>query len=157
VQPADSLPASADGISRYRRAKLLGRESFASKLQVGGYYMCSVTAVHDVETQENVVRLHEICVDADGACSVVVTPLSQEGVDTHDNRLFSPTEHTFTLSPHTLCYPVHVVPSCVALLPSACTIHVRAPMPHAFEYSCFGLVGDHTACKTYAMNSYLVN
>ena len=90
-------------------------------------------------------------------CEVVITPMDEQGVDAHTNPLFLLSEHVLTLSPRTLCHPVHVVPYCSALLPSECTVRARAPPPHEFEFSCFGLCGDHAEPKTYVLNSYLVN
>ena len=146
----------AVGVSRYRRATMVGRESFASEIQVGEFYICSMTAASDHETHENVVLLHEIRVDSNGMCKVVVTPLDEQGVDAHTNPLLVLSEHVLTLSPHALCHPVHVVPYCSALLPSACTVRARAPPPHKFEFSCFGLCGVHAESKSYVSNSYLV-
>ena len=153
--PNDPGKHAADGTLRYQRAVLPARESFASKVKVGGYFLCSLTDSSDVETQEAVVLLDEMCVDSSGVCSVLVTPLDEEGIDAHHNRLLRLSDHKISLPPLTLCYPVHVVPNC-ALLSSACTIHSRAPQPHAFNFSCFGLDGGHTECKTYVLNSYLV-
>ena len=63
------------GTSTYAKARLPGREDFASRLEVGRFFMCSVTDIAHNEIHEEVVILKQISVNDDGECVIGVSVL----------------------------------------------------------------------------------
>ena len=146
------------GTTGFKRARLPGRENFASDLDVGHFFVCSLTNVIDEQTTESIVLLREIhSDDDDDECVVVVSVLNEAGVDEYSRPVLIMSDEVLSLSPFSICHPVHVVPQCARGGPSSwCTINAIKPPPHVFTFACFALNGNHTATQKFVLNPYLV-
>ena len=148
--------------SSIQAQRISHRESFTYKVLIGKFYMCSLTSPTDLAVSEAGGHIRCIYTDPGDTGHVCTIKCDVDVLVNSGNKhsptkcpIYSDTSNTdVTVSANSISHPVHVIPLCNSN--SCCPVFKPTPMPHDFDYNCFGLTGDHLYTGSYVLNMYLV-